>query len=169
MRLVRRAAAAHRTFGRAPCKSPTPAYRYTLPIPRAALFGKQVFAASFNEAGALTSLGYNKDSEPASLLSTLQAGAEAVQTTSAEQAAELKTEADVIAAQQRLIGCRTDPRIASERPKSARHCRPRYPAVAKSARHCRGRCSAGARRIWRRPLSGARCRQTRHSARGTVK
>ena len=36
--------------------------RYTLPIPRAALFGKQVFAASFNEAGALTSLGYNKDS-----------------------------------------------------------------------------------------------------------
>lgn len=83
---------------------------YTLPIPRARLFGKQVFAASFDEAGALTSLGYNKDSGAAPLLATIQAGADALNTTAAEEAAALKSEADVIAAQQRLVSCRADPK-----------------------------------------------------------
>jgi hypothetical protein len=82
--------------------------RYGLPIPRAALFGKQVFGATFDDAGGLTMLQYNKESGAGPMLATIQAGAEALQTTDAERAAALKSEADVIAAQQRLVRCRTN-------------------------------------------------------------
>jgi hypothetical protein len=82
---------------------------YTIPIPRAALFGKQVFGASFDESGALTELSYNKDTGTAGMLNTLQYVGAALQTTDAERAAALKAEADVIAAQQRLVRCQTSP------------------------------------------------------------
>lgn len=82
---------------------------YALPIPRAALFGKQVFAAAFDEAGALTQLQYNKDTGAGQLLSVGQAVGEALNITAAEEAATLKAEADVIAAQQRLVKCQVSP------------------------------------------------------------
>lgn len=83
---------------------------YEIPIPKAALFGKQVFAVAFDDSGALTSLSYNKDSGAASLLNTVQAAGEALQTTDAERLAALKGEADIIAAQQRLVRCQTSPK-----------------------------------------------------------
>jgi hypothetical protein len=82
---------------------------YDLRIPRAALFGKQQFGVTFDESGSLSSVQYNKDSGAAGLLNTVQAGVDEFHTTAAEEAAALKSEADVIAAQQRLIRCKTDP------------------------------------------------------------
>lgn len=82
---------------------------YKLRIPRAALFGKQQFGVTFDEAGGLQMVQYNKDSGAAGLLGTIQAGVDEFQTTAAEEAAALKSEADVIAAQQRLIRCQTKP------------------------------------------------------------
>lgn len=76
---------------------------YKIPIPRAALFGKQEFGAAFDEAGTLTTLQYAKDSGMAGALTAAQSGLDAVQTTTAEREAEL------IAAQQKLIKCRTTP------------------------------------------------------------
>ena len=82
---------------------------YEIPIPRAAFFGKQVFAVALDESGALTSLQYNKDSGAGGLLNTAQAGLDALQTTKTEEIAALKSEADLIAAQQRLVRCQTSP------------------------------------------------------------
>lgn len=82
---------------------------YDIPIPRAALFGRQVFVVAFDESGAITQLQYARDTGAGGLLNVLQAGAEAAQTTTAEETARLRGEADLIAAQQRLIRCQSDP------------------------------------------------------------
>jgi hypothetical protein len=82
---------------------------YDIPIPRAAMFGRQQFVAAFEESGAITQLQYARDSGAAGLVNVLQAAGEAVQTTTTEETAQLRGEADLIAAQQRLIRCRTSP------------------------------------------------------------
>ena len=82
---------------------------YAIPVPRAAVFGKQVFAASFEESGAISSLQYNKDTGAGQLLNVIQAGAKEIQTTDEEQAAKLKAKADLIVAQQRLVRCQVNP------------------------------------------------------------
>jgi hypothetical protein len=80
---------------------------YKLPIPKAALFGKQTFTLAVSEAGAVTSVGYGKTSATAGVLNAL--GAIAAPETTAAKAAELKAEADLIAQQQRLVICQTKP------------------------------------------------------------
>lgn len=82
---------------------------YDIPIPRAAMFGKQQFVAAFDEAGAITQLQYAREAGAGGLLNVLQAAGEAVQTTTAEQTAQLSGEANLIAAQQRLVRCQTNP------------------------------------------------------------
>lgn len=82
---------------------------YEIPIPSAAVFGKQVFAAAFDESGAVTSIQYGKDSGEAAAVNVAQAAFDALHTTDAEKSAQLKSEADVIAAQQRLVKCQTTP------------------------------------------------------------
>lgn len=82
---------------------------YTIPIPKAAFFGKQSIAVGFDEAGGLTLLQYGKESGVASALGAAKAGVDAAQNTRAETIAELKGEADLIAAQQRLVKCQTSP------------------------------------------------------------
>jgi hypothetical protein len=82
---------------------------YKLPIPKAALFGKQTFALTLAESGAVTSVGYGKTTGAASALNALGAIAGAETQITAAKAAELKAQADVIAQQQRLVLCETKP------------------------------------------------------------
>jgi hypothetical protein len=83
---------------------------YDLLIPKAPVFGKQVFGASFSEAGALQSIQYVTTTGAGQVLNVVEAGrgATAGQTT-AEKAAAVQAEADLIAQQQRLVTCRADP------------------------------------------------------------
>jgi len=84
--------------------------RYSIPIPRAAAFGKQEFEVEVAESGALKSLKYGKDSGVGGAFDALDNVVGALQgPTAAEQAAALKAEADLIAQQQRLVQCRADP------------------------------------------------------------
>jgi hypothetical protein len=83
--------------------------RYGIPIPAAALFGKQVFAASFAESGALTSLQYASNTGAGQLANVINTGLTTFQGDSAAQkAANLKAEADLIVQQQRLTQCLAD-------------------------------------------------------------
>jgi hypothetical protein len=86
---------------------------YEIPIPKAAFFGKQAFAATFDEAGGMTMLQYGKEPGGGGALAVLQAGYDAVRQTDAEKVSHLKGEADVIAAQQRLVKCQASPETCS--------------------------------------------------------
>lgn len=81
---------------------------YSLPIPAPALFGKESFAASFLESGALASLQYGSTTGAGQVLNVVNS-ALGLHETTAQKAAELKAEADLIAQQQRLAQCRADP------------------------------------------------------------
>lgn len=83
---------------------------YWLPIPRGALFGKQSFVMALADSGAITTLQYGKESGASGMMNVVNAGLmEAKPDSAATRAAELKAEADLIAQQQRLIGCQMDP------------------------------------------------------------
>ncbi len=83
---------------------------YALPIPRAALFGKQSFSLALNEAGAVTTVDYGKQSGASGALNAVNAVATAAQPESAaSKAADLKAQADIIAQQQRLLRCQSNP------------------------------------------------------------
>jgi hypothetical protein len=83
---------------------------YALPIPRAAVFGKQSFALTLSEAGAVTAIDYGKLTGAASPLNVATAAANAAApASSATQAAEVKAQADLIAQQQRLARCQAQP------------------------------------------------------------
>ena len=88
-----------------------PGSDYGIPIPKASVFGKQTFSLAVAPSGAVTELGYVKDAGVAqgigvgqNLIDTFGPRAAAL-----ERLAILKTEADLIAAQQRLVRCRADP------------------------------------------------------------
>lgn len=82
---------------------------YQMPIPRAALFGKQAFSAAFDESGALTSVEYGKEAGEGSAINVAQAAFDAFHKTDAEKATDINAEASVIAAQQHLVKCQTSP------------------------------------------------------------
>lgn len=94
------------TIGTARIVIPEPG-TYPLPIPKAALFGKQTFTVTLSEAGAVTSIGYGKTVGTAGALNAL--GAIANAETPATKAADLKAQADLIAQQQRIVLCQTKP------------------------------------------------------------
>ncbi len=88
-----------------------PSSEYKIPVPRAALFGKQIFRLIVQESGAVTTIGYTKETGAPqaigvgkSVLETLDPSAG-----SAARLSALKMEADIIAAQQRVVKCRADP------------------------------------------------------------
>lgn len=84
---------------------------YSLPIPAAASFGKQVFAASFLESGALTSVQYTTNTGAGQVLNLTSSALTALQgETTAQRALDVKAEADLIAQQQRLVQCLADPK-----------------------------------------------------------
>lgn len=78
---------------------------YTLPVPRAALFGKQGFELTLNDAGQVVSLGYSMTSGAAGAVNSVAA----LEGTEAARANQLKAEADLIFQQQRLLRCQTQP------------------------------------------------------------
>jgi hypothetical protein len=83
---------------------------YELLIPKAPVFGKQGFGASFSEAGALQSVQYVTAAGAGQVLNVVGAGLDATAgPTTAEKAAAVQAEADLIAQQQRLVTCRADP------------------------------------------------------------
>ncbi len=83
---------------------------YKLAIPKAAVFGKQSFSLTLAESGAVTSVDYGKLSGASGALNaaTSAAGAVAPEST-ANRAAEVKAQADLIAQQQRLVRCQAQP------------------------------------------------------------
>lgn len=83
---------------------------YVLPIPKAALFGKQSFSLALSEAGVITSVEYGKNTGAASVLNAAGAAATAqAPETTAAKAADVKAQADLIAQQQRLARCQANP------------------------------------------------------------
>jgi hypothetical protein len=83
---------------------------YKIPIPRGAFFGKQVFAVSFAESGALSSLQYAALSGDAQALNATNAMAAGLKPdTTAEKLGQVKAEADLIAQQERLVRCKANP------------------------------------------------------------
>jgi len=83
---------------------------YNLPIPKAALFGKQIFALSLSESGAITEIHYGKNTGAAGLLNVATSAATAAAPEStAAKAADIKAKADLIAQQQRLVRCQANP------------------------------------------------------------
>jgi hypothetical protein len=79
---------------------------YSLPIPAPSIFGKQVFEASFSESGALNSVQYANNTGASQVLNVTSSTLSALQgETTAQKAANVKAEADLIAQQQRLVQC----------------------------------------------------------------
>lgn len=84
---------------------------YEIPVPKATLFGKQTFNLAVAPSGAMTKIGYTKAPGVAQVIGVGQNVLDTFSPTSAAAArtAELKAEANLIAAQQRLVRCRADP------------------------------------------------------------
>lgn len=82
---------------------------FVLPIPKAALFGKQAFSLTLSEAGRITNLGYGRTTGVPGALGTVStiAGHEVTEDTA--EAASLKAASDLIAQQQRYTNCRLKP------------------------------------------------------------
>lgn len=82
---------------------------YSLPIPRAALFGQNAFGLALAESGAVTTLTYGTQPGTAEAIGAAGQAIDAFNgDTTAQKGAALKAEADLIAAQQRLLRCRAD-------------------------------------------------------------
>ena len=80
------------------------------PIPAAAAFGKEVFAVTFADSGALSSVQYVSNTGTGQVLNVANAGLTAFKPeTTAQKAAAVQAEADLIAQQQRLVQCLADP------------------------------------------------------------
>lgn len=83
---------------------------YQLPIPKAAMFGKQNFSLSVGDSGAITSIEYGKNTGAGSAVDVLGAAATAAAPeTTAAKAADVQAQADLIAQQQRLARCQAQP------------------------------------------------------------
>lgn len=84
--------------------------KVTLPIPKARLFGKQAFSLTLAESGAILQIGYGSETGATGLLNTLNnINDQFKPPTTAAKAAEIKAQADLIAQQQRLIRCESQP------------------------------------------------------------
>jgi hypothetical protein len=98
------------TLARSDIMVPQQHSTYELPIPKAALFGKQSFSLSLADSGAITSIEYGKNTGAASVVNVLgSAATAAAPETTAAKAADVKAEADLIAQQQRLARCQAKP------------------------------------------------------------
>jgi len=83
---------------------------YDLPIPKAALFGKQSFTLAIAESGAITSVDYLKNTGAAGALNAgTSIATAAAGETPAQKAADLKAKADEIAQAQRYARCLAQP------------------------------------------------------------
>lgn len=84
---------------------------YQIPIPEPRTFGKQVFAMTFSESGALSSVQYSSESGASQSVAGLNALAGSFKGESTSEKVErVKAEADLILQQQRLVACMADPK-----------------------------------------------------------
>ena len=83
---------------------------YLIPVPGPPIFGKEVLDASFDESGALTSLQYTNNTGAGQALNIADSVLTALKgETTAQKAANVKAEADLILQQKRLAQCLADP------------------------------------------------------------
>lgn len=82
---------------------------FVIPIPKAALFGKQVFALTLAESGRITSIAYTRTTGVPGALNAVTAVAGAETTEDNTAAAEMRAASDLIAQQQRYKNCRLKP------------------------------------------------------------
>lgn len=82
---------------------------FVLPIPKAALFGKQSFQLVLTESGRISTLGYGKSTGVPGAFGAAVAAASAEVTEDNAEAAALKAAADLIAQQQRYNTCKLKP------------------------------------------------------------
>jgi len=84
---------------------------YKLPMPKAVIFGKEAVGVAFAESGALSSVQFTNSTGAGQGLNVINAANAALKPEStAQKAADVKAEADLIAEQQRLVGCLADPK-----------------------------------------------------------
>ena len=82
---------------------------FAVPIPKAALFGKQTFSLVLAESGRITSLGYGRTAGVPGALGATAAAAGAETTEDNTEAAAMKAASDLIAQQQRYNNCKLKP------------------------------------------------------------
>ncbi|SEF25605.1 hypothetical protein ABL840_01685 [Variovorax sp. NFACC27] len=82
---------------------------FVLPIPKAALFGKQTFVLALAESGRVSTLGYGRTTGVPGAFNAATAAATAEITEDNAEAAALKAAADLIAQQQRFNTCKLKP------------------------------------------------------------
>jgi len=82
---------------------------FVLPIPKAALFGKQSFSLSLADSGRITSIGYGSTTGAPGALNALASVAGVQSAEDAAEAAARQAAADLIAQQSRLSACLLDP------------------------------------------------------------
>lgn len=82
---------------------------FVVPIPKAALFGKQSFALALAESGRITSLGYGRTAGAPAALGAVTALANSETSFDSAEAAALKAASDLIAQQQRFNTCKLKP------------------------------------------------------------
>lgn len=82
---------------------------YALPIPRAALFGKQNFSLQLTDAGAIQQIDYGKGSGASAGLNAVTAVVNQVEPSAAQRVQDLKNQNDLIAQQARSVRCKTNP------------------------------------------------------------
>lgn len=83
--------------------------RYTIPVPRAAAFGKQVFAVTFDDSGALGQLKYGKQTGAGQAIGVGQAAADAVKRPSdSDRTAAIEAEIALRRAQSQRVKCLAD-------------------------------------------------------------
>jgi hypothetical protein len=83
--------------------------RYTVPVPKPPLFGSNEVNLTLNDSGKIKSLKYGSTNGAKDLGTAISTIANQIDETDSEKAAALKNEADIIAQQQRLIKCQTNP------------------------------------------------------------
>lgn len=82
---------------------------FVVPIPKAALFGKQSFSLTLAESGRITNIGYGRTTGVSGALGAATAIAGAETTEDNIEAAALKAAADLIAQQHRYSNCKLKP------------------------------------------------------------
>lgn len=83
---------------------------YQIPIPRAAVFGKQTFELELDDSGGLTKIAYGKETGAGGTIATGQAVVDAVRPpTDADRAAAIESEIALRRAQDHRAKCLADP------------------------------------------------------------
>lgn len=88
---------------------PLPNQTLALPVPKAALFGKQNFSLDLAESGQILTLGYGRTTGAPAALQALSSLAKFEVTQETAEAAALRAASDLIKEQRRAIACAADP------------------------------------------------------------